>query len=187
MCVDYTHNILFLEVLKMKKNNKKGFTLVELVIVVAVMAVLVAVAIPTVGSITGSAKTAVNNSNAQTIESMLKLAEAEGTKTSTDGSSSVDPAKIAQVIVDAKLGIENGTYLYNTKTGNVTYGDGEASGNVCKIAFTAATTGTNAKPAYVTVSFYKTVNNQVATTATSAALYLDGSGAVPAATPPVDG
>ena len=35
----------------MKKNNKKGFTLVELVIVVAVMAVLVAVAIPTIGSI----------------------------------------------------------------------------------------------------------------------------------------
>ena len=35
------------------KNNKKGFTLVELVIVVAVMAVLVAVAIPTIGSVKG--------------------------------------------------------------------------------------------------------------------------------------
>ena len=44
----------------MKKNNKKGFTLVELVIVVAVMAVLVAVAIPTVGSIKASADSAVS-------------------------------------------------------------------------------------------------------------------------------
>ena len=38
----------------MKKNNKKGFTLVELVIVVAVMAILVAVAIPVVSTITES-------------------------------------------------------------------------------------------------------------------------------------
>ena len=55
------------------KNNKKGFTLVELVIVVAVMAVLVAVAIPTVKSVVGTAETTVAKTNARTIESQIKL------------------------------------------------------------------------------------------------------------------
>ena len=35
----------------MKKNNKKGFTIVELVIVIAVIAILSAIMIPTFGSI----------------------------------------------------------------------------------------------------------------------------------------
>ena len=100
----------------MKKNNKKGFTLVELVIVVAVMAILVAVAIPTIGSISGSARTSVANTNAQTIESMIKLAEAEGSKTSSDA---VSNALIAQVIVEARLGIEEGIFEYDPTSGNV--------------------------------------------------------------------
>ena len=124
----------------MKKNNKKGFTLVELVIVVAVMAVLVAVAIPTVGSITGTARTSVNQTNAKTIESMLKLAEAEGSKTTTGAT----PATIAKVIVDAKLGIEEGTFKYDTSTGKVTYETAtfDASGTVYKIEFTKAAAAT---------------------------------------------
>ncbi len=71
----------------MKKNNKKGFTLVELVIVVAVMAVLIAVAIPVIGNITNSAQSAVDESNARTIESMIKLSEA---KLSSDVVATID-------------------------------------------------------------------------------------------------
>lgn len=40
----------------MKKMNKKGFTIVELVIVIAVIAILSAVLIPTFGGITENAK-----------------------------------------------------------------------------------------------------------------------------------
>ena len=102
----------------MRKNNKKGFTLVELVIVVAVMAVLVAVAIPTIGSITGKAKDAVAESNARTIESIVKLAEADA-----DGAA-VPAATLAKAIYDAKLGItsedENDTFNYDPTTGSVT-------------------------------------------------------------------
>lgn len=105
----------------MKKNNKKGFTLVELVIVVAVMAVLVAVAIPTIGSITGKATDAVGKSNAKTIESIIKLAEAD-----VDGGK-VPAETIATAIYDAKLGITQGTesgaaaptFYYNPTTGKV--------------------------------------------------------------------
>lgn len=117
----------------MKKNNKKGFTLVELVIVVAVMAVLVAVAIPTVSSITGTAKDAVQESNARTIESMIKLAEAEASKDG-DAVADLDAAAIDTALTAAKLGIEDGTYVYFPATGVVEY-DGTAATGDFEITF----------------------------------------------------
>ena len=104
----------------MKKNNKKGFTLVELVIVVAVMAILVAVAIPTISSISSSAQDSVNQSNARTIESVIKLKEADLSKSGsavTIGATDIDDAVTA-----AKLGIESGSYTYNSDTGSVSHG-----------------------------------------------------------------
>ena len=156
------------------KNNKKGFTLVELVIVVAVMAILVAVAIPTVGSITGSARTSVNESNAQTIESMLKLAEAEGTKTSPDGKGSVSCETIATVIVDAKLGIEEGSFVYNYKTGNVKYDTKTTTtdDNTIIIAFAKGAAG---KSATVTVSYGTAGADGDAGTSQSVTKNLDGT------------
>jgi len=94
------------------KKTKKGFTLVELVIVVAVMAVLVAVAIPTVSSIVNSAQQSVDETNAQTIESMIKLAQAKETSGST-----LTDAQIKTALDNANLGIDNGTYYYEPSTG----------------------------------------------------------------------
>ena len=48
-----------------KSNNKKGFTLVELVIVVAVIAILSAILIPTIGSVIKDAKDAAFKSDIQ--------------------------------------------------------------------------------------------------------------------------
>lgn len=110
----------------MKKNNKKGFTLVELVIVVAVMAVLVAVAIPTVSSITKSAKDAVAESNARTIESVIKLAEANAANLADTGVASLKASDVAKAVYDAKLGLKTEgtpavtpTFYYNPTTGAV--------------------------------------------------------------------
>ena len=47
----------------MKKNNKKGFTLAELLIVVAIIAVLVAVAIPVFNAQLEKSRDAVDESN----------------------------------------------------------------------------------------------------------------------------
>lgn len=117
----------------MKKNNKKGFTLVELVIVVAVMAVLVAIAIPTVKSVVNSAKTAVSDSNANTIESMIKLYMAE--KEVTVSADNIDKA-----LTEAHLGIESGTYVYDDTTGSVKAGTAASNANQYLITFTASAT-----------------------------------------------
>ena len=49
----------------MKKNNKKGFTLAELLVVVAIIAVLVAIAIPVFSAATEKAQKAVYQANAR--------------------------------------------------------------------------------------------------------------------------
>ena len=118
----------------MKKNNKKGFTLVELVIVVAVMAILVAIAIPTVSAITEKATNAVKDTNAQTIESMLKL------KMADTNVASLSKDAVADALVDAKLGITKDTYYYTVATGSVgTTGtaSAESGKEVYSIAFSA--------------------------------------------------
>ena len=120
------------------KKNKKGFTLVELVIVVAVMAVLVAVAIPTVTSITKTAKDTVANTNAKTIESIIKLAEADKNK-SGNVEVKVDEDDIVAALVEAKLGIAAGsTFVYNEDTGTVKSGVGFAASTVKEITITFA-------------------------------------------------
>ena len=49
----------------MKRNNKKGFTIVELVIVIAVIAILSAVLIPTFGGITEKAQNSARDQEAK--------------------------------------------------------------------------------------------------------------------------
>ena len=100
------------------KKNKKGFTLVELVIVVAVMAVLIAVAIPTVTSITKTAQRTVADTNARTIESTIKLKEAELSKNG-DTIVELKDTDIEEALNDAKLGITSGSYIYDAGKGTV--------------------------------------------------------------------
>ncbi|MGX8700254.1 type II secretion system protein [Caproiciproducens sp.] len=61
----------------LRKTNKKGFTLVELVIVIVILAILAAIAVPTVSNVVNTAKKNVDAANAQTVELTLKTADAE--------------------------------------------------------------------------------------------------------------
>ena len=105
----------------MKRNNKKGFTIVELVIVIAVIAILAAVLIPTFG---GVIKTAEKNALMQEAAATYKEVYA------------ID-------LSDGKLdGKENGTAISltayeNTDVTDVTYTVTEATG-----AFTFTYVGT---------------------------------------------
>ena len=72
----------------MKRNNKKGFTLAELLIVVAIIAVLTAIAIPIFNNSLKKANDAVDAANvraayAQVVTSML-------TEDSTDTTATID-------------------------------------------------------------------------------------------------
>lgn len=58
--------------------NKKGFTLVELMVVVAILGILVAVAVPVYNNVTGDAKINACNTNVKTIESAVQTAIAGG-------------------------------------------------------------------------------------------------------------
>jgi len=81
----------------MKKNNKKGFTLAELLIVVAIIGILVAISIPVFTSQLKKAKDATNAANARSLYAQLtadylddgKVNEAPSTS-SWDGDSDVD-------------------------------------------------------------------------------------------------
>ena len=66
----------------MKKNNKKGFTIVELVIVIAVIAILAAVLIPTFTGVTERAKenAAMQNARNAWTEYMTENADLPGYK-----------------------------------------------------------------------------------------------------------
>ena len=56
----------------MKKSNKKGFTLVELIVVIAIMAILAAVLVPTVTSKIGQANESSANSTASAIANSVR-------------------------------------------------------------------------------------------------------------------
>lgn len=59
----------------MKRSNKKGFTLVELVIVVAVIAILAAVLIPTIAGVVKKANIAADSAVAKNLNTALAAAE----------------------------------------------------------------------------------------------------------------
>ena len=71
---------------KLLKKNEKGFTLMEMLIVVAIIAVLVAIAIPTFNSSLNKAKKATDEANVRAgyAAVMMKVLEASMDTTSTN-------------------------------------------------------------------------------------------------------
>ncbi len=60
-----------------KRLNKKGFTLVELIVVIAVLGILATVAVPRLGGITSDAKKAADDANIKMIQNAVELYHAE--------------------------------------------------------------------------------------------------------------
>ena len=112
----------------MKKNNNKGFTLMEMLIVVAIIAVLVAIAIPVFTNSLEKAREATDAANLRSAYAECAVAMLSDTTDAKGYSKKVDPvqtvagfahlgddAKIADVTIkgnDGLSAIKKGTPVY---------------------------------------------------------------------------
>ena len=62
-------------------HNKKGFTLIEMLAVIAIIAVLVAIIVPAIGNSTEKAKASADAANLRTVLSQLNIHVVNGEKT----------------------------------------------------------------------------------------------------------
>jgi prepilin-type N-terminal cleavage/methylation domain-containing protein len=85
----------------MKKNNKRGFTLAELLIVVAIIAVLVAIAIPIFNAQLEKSRDAVSISNIRSAYAEAQAAYLTGSGDGTHVKLTLTDGKITAIEVDA--------------------------------------------------------------------------------------
>jgi len=102
----------------MKKNNKKGFTLAELLIVIAIIAVLVAIAVPVFNGAMAKAEHAADVANvraayAELVVDKMLAADFNGTVTITDADFD-DVADKSTVVVDETAGTITITHSKNS-------------------------------------------------------------------------
>ena len=122
-----------------QRKNKKGFTLVELVIVIAVLAILAAVAVPTVTNVINDANENTDKANAQTVELALKSSYAEavaGTWSPKDSKGTeitLDKISVEQALEHSGLGndlphLKTSTYDWKYTSDEKITVDGTGSG-----------------------------------------------------------
>ncbi|EGD45721.1 hypothetical protein Cpap_0048 [Ruminiclostridium papyrosolvens DSM 2782] len=106
---------------KKVKKNKKGYTLTELIVVVAILGILAAVATPMILNQVGKAKTSADAANKRSIENAYKIGMAQSTDTTVPSTLSGVQAKVGN-IMSAFPTPSNSTqdYYLNPTTGEAT-------------------------------------------------------------------
>jgi type IV pilus assembly protein PilA len=70
--------------IKLNTSRKAGFSLVEMLVVIAIIGIIAAIAIPNIGNLNDSATKAAARRNAQTVASVVNAAIAAGASIGTD-------------------------------------------------------------------------------------------------------
>jgi type IV pilus assembly protein PilA len=128
----------------LRENRKKGFTLVELIVVLVILAILAAVLVPALtGYIDRAKEKSIVAETRQVVMAAQTLADEQGVDTDTVDIDSVDTtevAKLAEVTEDniSKIGVEAGkvTEVVYKKSGKTCTYDGKSY----DVAATSATT-----------------------------------------------
>ena len=90
----------------MKKMNKKGFTLIEMLAVIAIIAVLVAIIVPAVGSSTTKAKASTDAANLRSVLSAATIEyAANGLKDDGTLDLTIDAPKAKSITTGTKIEI----------------------------------------------------------------------------------
>ena len=107
-----------------RKYNRNGFTLIEMLVVIAIIAVLVAIIIPTVSNATARANAATDAANLRTVLGLLNADVLNGNKTidevvstAAHPTSKMDPDAVLSVVYETPGFID--VYYVNQST--VTY------------------------------------------------------------------
>ena len=96
----------------MNKMNKKGFTLIEMLVVIAIIAVLVSIIVPVVGNSTNKASAATNAANLRSIAASVAIKYLDGTidgETTTMDEAAVEALGINVPAAKSVKGIEGDT------------------------------------------------------------------------------
>ena len=114
------------------KMNKKGFTLIEMLVVIAIIAVLVAIVVPTVSQSTDKAQAASNAANMRSLKSELAIAYLNGEldtdlkdiSTSTDVTTKTSVAAYTTGVVLKQVNGTTGnlTIMFDGKDFTITFG-----------------------------------------------------------------
>lgn len=95
--------------LNLVKSSKAGFSLVEMLVVIAVIGIIAAIAVPNIGRINESAKDATYRRNAQNLASVYSAALAAGHDFS-NGGKNVEKTIITGIITGAKIADANSPF-----------------------------------------------------------------------------
>ena len=81
-----------------KKNTKKGFTLIELVIVIAILAILALILVPTIGSYTSKANASKAQASVRSLYTEAVLTNADTTKVPATFAGTARGEKVKDII-----------------------------------------------------------------------------------------